>query len=184
MPMTPGCKGRIDFFTSPFVLSLSLLLLFVTSGRAQTIEVKIVNGRNGHPVADRCMYVWVGDRSNPSSGPLLETQTNKDGIISLRLTHEDGKTNGDGQRLACGLAGSINPVAKYGDTISIRAGYVLCQPHTPDYSWLARADFSTEEILQHGIATANSCGSITASPKPGEVILFVRPLTWWEKLKQ
>jgi hypothetical protein len=45
-------------------------------------------------------------------------------------------------------------------------------------------NFSTEEILQHGVATANTCGKATASPKPGEVILFVRPLTWWEKLKQ
>jgi hypothetical protein len=32
--------------------------------------------------------------------------------------------------------------------------------------------------------TDNDCGKATASPKPGELIIFVRPLTWWEKLKQ
>ena len=106
------------------------------------------------------------------------------GTIRLRLTHEDRKTNDESQRLACGLAGSTNPIAKYGDTISVDAGYALCQPRTPDYSWLAGADFSTEEVLQHGVATANTCGKATASPKPGEAILFVSPLTWWEKMKQ
>jgi hypothetical protein len=187
MSMTHCSKGRNDFSSALSVLSLLILIVFVLSGtvlHAQTIQVKIVNGKNGHPVADRCMYVWVGDRSNPSSGPLLETQTDKNGIISLRLTHEDRKTDGESQRLACGLAGSINPMAKYGDTISVRTGYALCKPRTPDYSWLARADFSTEEVLQHGVVTANTCGKATASPKPGEVILFVRPLTWWEKMKQ
>lgn len=186
MSMTHFRNGRSRFLMPLFVLSLSVPIVLALSGaplRAQTIQLKIVNGRNG-PVADRCMDVWVGDRSNPSSGPLLETQTDKNGIIGLRLTHDDGKTNDESRRLACGLTGTINPISKYGDTISIRAGYALCQPRTPDYSWLARADFSTEEVLQHGVATANTCGKATASPKPGEVILFVRPLTWWEKLKQ
>ena len=153
-------------------------------GRAQTIEIRIVNGRNGQPVADRCMDVWVGDRSKPTAGPLFETQTDQNGVISLHLSREIANTNKDGQRLACGLTGSINPTVKYGDTISIRTGYLLCQPRAPSYSWLAKADFSTEEVLQQGIATANTCGKVTASPKPGQVVLFVRPLTWWEKLKQ
>lgn len=86
--------------------------------------------------------------------------------------------------MVCGLSGVTNPVVKYGDAISIRAGYVLCQPHTPDYSWLVMTDFSTKEILQHGIVGANTCGKATASSKPRELIIFVRPLTWWEKLKQ
>lgn len=38
-------------------------------------------------------------------------------------------------------------------------------------------------VLQHGVVTANYCGNTTASPQPGEIIIFVRPLTWWEKLK-
>lgn len=187
MPVTHCSKGRSASLTALYVLSLLVPVVFALSGtalHAQTVQVKIVNGRNGRPVADRCMYVWVGNRSNPSSGPLLQTQTDKNGIINLRLARKDGETNDESQPLACGLVGSINPIAKYGDTISIRAGYALCQLRTPDYSWLARADFSTEEVLQHGVATANTCGKTTASPKPGEVILFVRPLTWWEKLKQ
>jgi hypothetical protein len=41
-----------------------------------------------------------------------------------------------------------------------------------------------KQVVQQGIVTANTCGKATASPKPGEVTIFVRPLTWWEQLKQ
>jgi hypothetical protein len=61
---------------------------------------------------------------------------------------------------------------------------MLCEPHTPDYSWLATMRFATKKILQSGVVTANVCGKVTASPEPGEAILFVRPLSWWKKLKQ
>ena len=61
--------------------------------------------------------------------------------------------------------------------------YVLCESRTPDYSWLAIRTFSTAEVLQHGVVTANTCGKATASPQPAEIIIFVRPLTWWEKFK-
>jgi hypothetical protein len=172
---------RLAFMT---VVEFLVFLVFASSGTAQTIEVKIVNGQNGHPMADKCLYVWVGDRANPNAGPLLETQTDTHGVIRLQLTHEDPKTNGQSQRLVCGLQGVINPIVKIGDTISIRSGYVLCQPRAPEHSWLARKDFSMEDALQNGIVTENTCGQATALRKPGEVILFVRPLTWWEKLKQ
>ena len=73
---------------------------------------------------------------------------------------------------------------KYIDSIGINAGYVLCQPRTPNYSWLARMAPPTKKVLEQGIVTPKTCGKTTASPKPGEVIIFVRPLTWREKLKQ
>jgi len=187
MSMTHYSKGRIDFFRTLSVLSLSALLVLALSGtalRAQTIEIKIVNGRSGRPMADKCIYVAVGNKSNPNSGSSLPTQTDKDGAVTLHLTDEGANINNATQDLVCGLSGVINPVAKYGDTIYVRAGYVLCELRSPDYSWLAMKGFSTEKVLQHGVVTANTCGKDTASPKPGEVILFVRPLTWWEKLKQ
>jgi len=47
------------------------------------------------------------------------------------------------------------------------------QPHAPDYSWLAATDFSTNEVLQHGIVTANTCGKATAPLKAEQLIIFV-----------
>ena len=54
---------------------------------------------------------------------------------------------------------------------------MLCQLRKPDDSWLAMTDFSTKKVLEEGIVTANTCGKATASPKPGELVIFVRPLT-------
>jgi hypothetical protein len=185
------CKAHIRFFAVRLfcqcLVTFFLLLVcdsFAATLRAQTIEIKIVDGRNGRPMTQKCMYVWVGRRSASTSGPLLQTQTDDDGVVVLHFTQtEEPGINSQSQQLACGLLGVINPTIKYGDTISIQSGYVLCQPHTPDYSWLATKEFSTKDVIQSGVVTANACGKATASPKPGEIILFVRPLTWWEKFK-
>ncbi len=64
------------------------------------------------------------------------------------------------------------------------AGYVLCQSRTSDYSWLAMGDFAMKKALEQGIVTANTCGKTTVLPKPGEVIIFARPLSSWERLKE
>ena len=112
----------------------------------------------------------------------IPTDTN--GIAWLRLTDKDSDINIRNRWDRCGDFGVNNPVVKYDDSFRINAGYVLCQLHTHDYSWLAMTDFSTKQVLQQGVVTANTCSKVRASPEPGEVILFVRPLTWWEKLKQ
>jgi hypothetical protein len=187
MSMTHGSKERIDFFSALSIVRLLALLLFALLGtalRAQTIQIKLVNGTSGHAMADKCIYVAVGNRSNPSSGSSLQTQTDKDGYVTLHLTDDSANPNNLTQNLVCGLSGVINPVVKRADTIYVRPGYVLCQLRSPGYSWLAMTSFSTEEVLQHGVATANTCGKATAPSTPGQVIIFVRPLTWWEKLKQ
>lgn len=190
MSVTMNKTGMKCFAGSLFFRSLAgpiaLLILgsFGTSFGAQTIKIRLVNGRSGRAMTDKCIYVGAGDRSDPKSGSLLQTQTDGGGVVNLRLIEKGTEINTQGRPLACGLWGVINPVAKYGDTIYIRTGYVLCRPHTPDYSWLAMVNFSTKKVLESGVATANVCGKAKASAKPGEIILFVRPLSFWERLKE
>jgi len=159
----------------PFVLVA--IASWGTALHGQSIRIKLVNGRNGSPMAHTCVNVGVGHIVH-----MLAIPTNEDGIAELRLTHNDSEINTQNHWKGCGDWGVIDPVVKYGDDIGINAGYVLCQMRT-DYSWLAITKFSTLEVLQHGIVMTNTCGKATASPTPGEVVLFVRPLTWWEKLK-
>jgi len=149
---------------------------------AQTIEIKLVNGRNGRPIAASCVNVGVAVGNEHKQ--TIAIPTDKDGIARLRLTNKDDEIDIHDRLKDCGLFGVINPVVKYDDVLPINVGYVLCQSRTADNSWLAITDLSTKEILQHGIVRANTCGKATASPKPGEVIIYVRPLSWWEKLKQ
>jgi len=164
-------------------LSVIFMVLFAgllgTGLRAQTISIKLVNGRNGHPMAHGCVNVGIDHIHH-----MLAIPTDKDGVALLHLTDIDAEVNTQSRWQGCGDFGVIKPVVKYSDTIGINAGYVLCQPHTPDYSWLVTMTVSTKKVIQSGFVTPNTCGKATALPKPGELILFVRPLTWWEKLKQ
>ena len=41
--------------------------------------------------------------------------------------------------------------------------------------------YSLDEIVSKGIVGENLCGTVTASPNPGALILFVRPRTSKEK---
>lgn len=163
------------------LVGLFFVLVAGSSGMnlcAQTIRIKLVNGRNGHAMADKCMGVSVS-----TFGRTLGIRTDKDGVAWLHFTNEDAEVNTQNRPNGCGDWPVINPVVRYSGLITINSGYVLCEPHTPDYSWLAFTHFSTKEVLQSGVVTANTCGKAKASPAPGEIVLFVRPLTWWEKLK-
>lgn len=158
-----------------------LLLIAASLGKgahAQSIRIKLVNGRNGHPIARTHVNVWVGKERKWA----MVIPTDKDGVASLVLTEDEAEVNvprvdGYGSHVV------INPVVKYDGDLGINAPYVLCQPGTPDYSWLAIRHISTKQVVGQGIVTPNSCGKATASQTPGEVIIFVRPLSWWEKFK-
>lgn len=191
MPVTVRGRTRTESFTlrlscggAAGLFVLLYLGVFGSALRAQTIRIKLLDGRSGRPMAGKCIDVWVGDRSAPTSRPSLETQTDKNGVAEVRLTGQRAEINNQSQRLACGLQGVIDPVVKYGDTITIGSDYVLCQARLPDGSWQALEGFPTKDALQSGVATANTCGEASASPRPGWIIIFVRPRHWWEKLKE
>ena len=167
-----------------FLLPIALLGSSGAALCAQSIEIKLVNGRNGRPIAASCVNVGVGVGVGNERKKTIAIPTDKDGIARLRLTDNDNEINIHDRWKDCGLFGVTNPVLKYDDVLPINVGYVLCQSRTADNSWLAITDLSTKEVLLHGVVTANTCGKAIAPPKPGEVIIFVRPLSWWEKLKQ
>jgi hypothetical protein len=169
-----------DFRHGAVFLLFLITALWPTGARAQNIRIKLVNGQNGRPLPHACLNVGV-DHLN--LGHMLAIPTNEDGVAQFRFTQVDSEVNTRNRWTGCGDFGVINPVVKYSEAVGINAGYVLCEIRKPDYSWLAIRTFSTAQVLQQGIVTANTCGKHTAVPELGEVIIFVRPLTWWEKFK-
>jgi hypothetical protein len=166
----------------PIMVGLLLLLTFssVVTLSAQTIEIKLIDGRNGHGIANTCLNVWVGDQQKDA----LAIPTDHDGVARLRLTDVDAEVNTQNRSRQCGAFGVINPVVRFESSVTINAGYVLCQPHGSEYSWLALKNFPTKQILTDGVVTPNACGKDTAPREPGKAIVFVRPLRFREKLKQ
>ncbi len=165
-----------------FMRAVALFVL-VSCGdtlRAQVVKVKLVDGKSGLPVAHSCVNVWVGDRQKAA----MAIPTDSSGLASLRLTDRSDEVDTHSRWKDCGNFGVIDPVVLYADSIRINAGYVLCQSRPPAESWLAMTDFSTKQLIRDGIVTPNTCGKAATSPEPGELVIFVRPLSFWEKLKQ
>lgn len=177
-----GCRNQplLCLGILKFLMLLSLFLPGLSLS-AQTLEITLVDGRNGHPMVRASSYVnvWVGTERKEA----IAIPTDGKGVARLHLTLNASEVNIPNTQ----NSGSIvvdRPIVKYDESFRINAPYVLCGSGGSKYSWLGLANFSTQEILHHGYASPNTCGKVTVSPHPGQVILFVRPLKWWEKLKQ
>jgi hypothetical protein len=171
-------RQRLLRNAAPFLVLVAFASL-PTPLCSQTIKIKIVNGRNGRSIAGTHVNVWLGKERIWA----MVIPTNKNGIASLVLTNNEGEVNvprvdDHGSHVV------DNPVVKYDDDIGINVPFVLCQAGTPDYSWLAVRHVPTKQVVRDGIVMPNTCGKATAAVQPGEVVIFARPLTWWEKLKQ
>ena len=46
------------------------------------------------------------------------------------------------------------------------------------------AAYNLANLAATGMASINHCGSTAVKPKPGELILFVRPFRWYEGLNR
>lgn len=166
------------------ILRFSPLLFLILPGMsllAQTIEIKLVDGRNGRPMVGASSYVnvWVGGERKAA----IAIPADENGVARLQLTLNPSEVNIENSKNNGSIVAG-HPVVKYDEALRINAPYVLCGQEGAGYSWLRSENFSTREILSRGYVSPNTCGKGTRSPQPGEVVLFVRPLTWWEKLKQ
>ena len=169
------CLGLLKLFVLLF-LTLPGVSLF-----AQTLEIKLVDGRNGRPMmgASSHVNVWVGTQRKEA----VAIPTDGKGIARIQLTLNPAEVNIPSSK----NSGSIvveHPIVMYDEFFRINAPYVLCASKESNYSWLRLEKLTTKEVLSRGYVSPNTCGKSTDSPSPGQVILFVRPLTWWEKLKQ
>jgi hypothetical protein len=133
---------RLRISCSPLEPLVVLVLLSASFGwaglYAQSIRIALVDGRTGRPMANSFVNTWVGtERKDAMSIP-----TDQDGVAGLFLTDKDSEVN-----TRSGDRGIAHPVVKYADTSRVVAGYVVCQPHAPDHSWLATMEFSTKQIV-------------------------------------
>ena len=170
-------RGR-DPLVQPIVgnvVQFLILVVLTSSGTflcGQTIRIKLVNGRNGHPLSNSHVNVWVGKERTKA----MTIPTDHDGIARLRLTDTDDEVNLHIREQYVGDNVVFDPIVKYDENLRVNVPFVICYPHVRDYSWLATTNISTKQLLQQGIVWPNACGKAVASPKPGELIIFVRPL--------
>jgi hypothetical protein len=140
---------------SRVVLSLSLFVLPATLSQQQ-ITMKVLDGRNGHPLKNVVIDVWFGERA---SGVPKQLRTGPDGTTVVTVPE------------------GLRTFVAAGEFIAdCRGGNVAGK------SFIDRNVYSVDEVVRAGTVGENQCGKAIAQPIRNTFIFFLRPLYWWEKL--
>lgn len=182
---------RSIYFLVMRAFCFSILGGLTSSVLAQDVRIVVLNSRNLGPVANECLNISLGKWH----GGDLIVPTDRAGVVTL---HIDGNMASveTGSSTACNgtAVGGPRPFAEGQLNISIEPDYyVSCQeygrpthgePLTRDTLPNMIPSYPIHTIRDSGIFAGNSCSGLRAKAKPGELVLFVRPMHWWEKAKQ
>ena len=134
---------------------------FETQGQA--ISIRVLNGHNGRPVHGEQLNVWFFKKP-------LEV---------IPLTYH------------IGAARILPPTTKDGSAVlqvprgavSLAIGsdfYIDCRRYHKDSpGWPA---YSIARVLNEGLVLENTCGKASEQPKAGDLVFYVRPWHWWERI--
>jgi hypothetical protein len=150
---------RLGVFTLVGVLLLGATMKGQNSGVAKTLDitVKVLDGRNGKPLANQHLLVFTGlsNDSVETHAQHTSVTTDKDGTGTLTIYPDETQwlqVFADG-RIPCFL----NP---------------------------NQTSFRVNDIVSRGLVTPNTCSALSHDPSPGHFIIFVRPAAFMEKMKQ
>ena len=95
---------------------------------------------------------------------------------------------------ACIAIAEAKPLPKDVETIFVSGDrYVACQeygkfvpgePVTRDLTTRLMPSYPIKKILDSGVSAANTCGKFRAEARPGELIFYVRPRSFSERMRQ
>jgi len=160
-------QGRVALVNCLHMLVCWLAGIFLIHGVAMAqnpamakmidIEVQSLDGRDGKPLANQRLLVFTGMSENAVKSHAAHTSliTDKDGLGTLKIHPAETQW-----------------IQVWAD------GRVLCQPN-PN-----QAVFSIATITSKGLATPNTCSALMRERSPGHFIVFTRPATLAEKMKQ
>ena len=136
-----------------------LLPLFATgTAAAQQITVHLLDGCNGQPLKNQVLDVWFSDQA---SGAPLQTRTGQDGTAIVTIPHDAKMFVAAGEWVA-----------------DCRAD------NKPGKSYIDSYVYVITAVMITGIVAENRCGKTTQQPLPGTFTFFVRPMHWWEKMRE
>ncbi|HKW75213.1 MAG TPA: hypothetical protein VJN64_06780 [Terriglobales bacterium] len=155
---------------------------------AQDIHIRIVNARNGKPITDECLNISLGKWH----GAELLAQTNSDGAVVLHLKGGQVTVVTNSPK-ACNTEAIVGPKPFTDDKRSISVMgdiYVVCQEYgnnvsgqPPPFNGDLIPTYAVTKILESGMTAANTCGKVRAQAGKGELLLFARPMSFWERMK-
>ena len=145
-------------------------------GPRAEITIVILNGRNGRPMK----HLWVTMYTVPRMpkdyppGPEWTGWWSSSQPFSLRTNRSGAGT------VRAPRSGAIE-VIPGGFTEDCRPPFPNSQhPKYPSPGDVAL--YPVARILSHGTVSDNTCGKGHAVPVPGRLVIFVRPMTFWERM--
>ena len=128
----------------------------IPSTQSVDIRVRLFNSNNGKPMSGQTIWIYLG-WDHAAHTP--EQRTDENGATVFHLQP---------------------PVPKWINAVTGSQTIWHCTD-------IEKNTFATSDVLEHGMVALNKCdlkgkrtGKISA--KPGEVILFARPLRFWERM--
>lgn len=176
--MTRGYSERRCLIGLGKAVIASLVLLGVSStARGQEIRVKFLDARNGRPVTYEAAQIWVGTSTRQLTAPA----NNKQGTATFLYTDHSIKAiwppkTKESRYFPREL--TVPPgLERIAAAPIVAAG--ICWDMGPAHigPW-----YSISDVLQNGALSENHCGKATAKPKPGELILFIKPIPAWKRI--
>jgi hypothetical protein len=124
------------------------------------IHIRIVNGKTGKPITHTFLNLWnVVDGKNDKK-EATELLVDSTGTIAFTMNRNDSLSVIPGNNFDCRRD---------------KGGYPGGLPLGINYS--------ADEIMKSGVTGTNLCGKTSISANPGELVLFERPLTFWEGMR-
>jgi hypothetical protein len=168
-----------------------MAIFFVPLLYAQEIDIRVLNGRNGKPVTNECLNISLGSWH----GGDLIAPTNKDGVVVLHFANNQVTADPVLPHTCNGTAVLGPKTGPEGmDAITLSGDYyVACQEHgkiipgepaTPNLLKEVMPSYPIRKILDSGLNAANTCGKIRVEAKPGELIFYVKPRSFSERMRQ
>jgi hypothetical protein len=156
---------RPGLFKWGLLIALSAMPPVISAEPESSIHLLLLNGNTGKPMAGVSLFV------NPDCGGACVFPDNRMG-----WTAND--------------AGEIE-VPKLPNLHKLRLmkpndHFTYCQQSENDDVRAINPDsFAVDDILRTGVIAPNTCNRhLGLAPHPGQLIFFLRPLTWWEELKK
>jgi hypothetical protein len=152
-PFIARIQSKHGYLTQLALLCALLIVPCVSHAQTAEIHMRIINGKNGRPIKNETLRVWT--TRNHVDADLWPTDAT--GSVLLKV---DGN-------------------AQIALDENLNASCRTLPANQQSFQLL----YSVAEILNKGISTENTCGTIRVTAKPGELILFERPFTLMEKVK-
>jgi hypothetical protein len=154
---------------------LSVFAPYALNAQTAEIRIRLLDGHTGSSLSGMKLDLLDYHNDNPKIIGPLEGRASVDTLQDGNYYTATPKIMGILVLSYFGLAGaSITP-------------YTRCS-HQKFYDSNTRTYgnehlYPVSTIVESGLVTKNDCSNKTATAKPGELVIFVRPVHWWERWK-